>query len=162
MTTNDWEAAFSNKDLGELLDAEEALRRARHAAKRRIHPESGPPIVPSIYEMEVEAIAQIASDAGHADKPEPPVAAPSLGVTGKRTRVINDIGIGFVGVGNERMHDIRVYAEGGSVLIWAEVEGSWVLDGTAEGLQYLTPSEAMAFSRAFRRCAIAALEAAGE
>ena len=71
-----------------------------------------------------------------------------------RTRVVNDIGLGMTGFGDERMADIRVYHEDGRVQVWVETDGS----GITEVMQYLTADEAMAFSRAFRRCAIAAME----
>lgn len=72
----------------------------------------------------------------------------------KRTRAVNDIGLGMAGIGNERLRDFRVYEESGSVQVWVEVAAS----PPAELLQYLTPEEAMAFSKAFERCAIAALK----
>ncbi len=68
-----------------------------------------------------------------------------------RLRQINEIGIGMAGVPNERMVDLRVYAEGATVQIWVET-------GTLEVMQYLTPSEAMSFAKAFERCAIQALK----
>ena len=71
------------------------------------------------------------------------------------TRAINDDGIGFFGVGNERMKDIRVYAENGCVMVWAEIH-SW--GDVREACQYLNPVEAMAFAKAFERCAIQALK----
>jgi hypothetical protein len=77
----------------------------------------------------------------------------------KRTRCINDIGIGFKGTGDERMVDIRVYPEGGGVLVWPEIRQHGVCaTDTLEAVQYLTAEEAMAFAKAFERCAIQALK----
>jgi hypothetical protein len=76
----------------------------------------------------------------------------------KRTRVVNDIGIGFAGFVNELVKDIRVYPEGGSVQVWVEVAERGSSGKTHEAMQYLSPEEAMAFSKALRRCAIQALE----
>jgi hypothetical protein len=68
-----------------------------------------------------------------------------------RIRTINDIGIGFKGIGHEHIADIRVYPESGSVQIWIETNGR-------EAMQYLDPIEAMEFAEAFKRCAIEALK----
>jgi hypothetical protein len=70
------------------------------------------------------------------------------------TRTINEIGCGLFGVGTERMKDFRVYEEGGAVQVWVDHEEG----GVTNLLQYLTPIEAMAFAKAFERCAIAALK----
>ncbi len=79
----------------------------------------------------------------------------------ERTRVINDIGLGFRGVDGELVRDIRVYPESGSVQIWMEVceRGCNPTSPgrTHEAMQYLSPEEAMAFAKAFERCAIQAL-----
>lgn len=48
----------------------------------------------------------------------------------------------------ERIQIVRVYHEGGTVMLGIN----------DDMLQYLTPIEAMAFSKAFKRVAIAALE----
>lgn len=69
-----------------------------------------------------------------------------------RTREINDIGIGLAGAEGECLKDIRVYPESGAVHIWVELS-----DGR-EVLQYLSPLEAMAFAKAFERCAVQALK----
>jgi hypothetical protein len=75
--------------------------------------------------------------------------------TQKRTRTVNDIGLGMAGIGKERMLDFLVYEEGGRVFVKFEFEPE---NSPSELLQYLTPEEAMAFSKAFERCAIAALK----
>lgn len=69
-----------------------------------------------------------------------------------RTRRINDIGLGLAGADNEKLKDLRVYVENGGVQVWSEHK-----DGS-EALQYLSPVEAMAFAKAFERCAIQALK----
>lgn len=51
-------------------------------------------------------------------------------------------------VPNEKIQIVRVYHENGTVMLGIN----------DEMLQYLTPIEAMAFSKAFKRVAIAALE----
>ena len=80
----------------------------------------------------------------------------------KRTRRINDIGIGMAGIGDELVKDFRVYSESGSVQVWIELfDRSW--NGTIhEAMQYLTPEEAMRFAKAFERCAIQALKEMSE
>ena len=72
----------------------------------------------------------------------------------KRTRAVNDIGLGMAAIGNERMRDFILYEESGSVIVRCDCH----TDGIDEITQYLTPEEAMAFSKAFERCAIAALK----
>lgn len=69
-----------------------------------------------------------------------------------RTRIVNDIGLGLAGADNEKLKDLRVYVENGGVQVWSEHR-----DGS-EALQYLSPVEAMAFAKAFERCAIQALK----
>jgi hypothetical protein len=71
-----------------------------------------------------------------------------------RVRTVNDIGAGLAGGANERLVDIRVYEESGSVRVEVETDAS----GINEVMQYLSPIEAMKFAQAFKRCAIAALE----
>lgn len=74
-----------------------------------------------------------------------------------RTRTVNDIGIGYKGINDERMEDIRIYPDGtGTVQLWVEIN----INGrhlSVEAMQYLTPQEAMDFSCALERCAIQAL-----
>ena len=72
----------------------------------------------------------------------------------QRTRVINDISIGYRGVNNEKLRDIRVYAEGGAVQVWVEIANR---SEAYEALQYLSPRAVMEFAKAFERCAIEAL-----
>lgn len=80
-----------------------------------------------------------------------------------RVRRVNEIGAGFKGIDNERMKDLRIYEESGSVQIWVEVADFQSRGGnTIEVMQYLTPSEAMAFARAFERCEIEALKKGAE
>lgn len=74
----------------------------------------------------------------------------------KRTRDINDRGIGFAGIDKELIRDIRVYDEGGRVQVWVEVMIGKENE-TREAMQYMTAEEAMAFAKAFERCAIQAL-----
>ena len=53
------------------------------------------------------------------------------------------------------LKSVKFYPENGSVLIWAETgEG----DDRCEGLQYLTPQEAMRFAKAMEASAIEALK----
>ena len=80
-----------------------------------------------------------------------------------RTRRVNEIGAGKVGVANERMRDFRVYVENGSVQIWVEVSDYPSRGGDSiEVMQYLTAEEAMFFAKAFERCAIEALKNGAE
>lgn len=60
-------------------------------------------------------------------------------------------GIGLKGDDTDRMKDISVFADGKRVSIWVEAD-------KFEVVQYLTPQEAMAFSKAFERAAIQALK----
>jgi hypothetical protein len=80
----------------------------------------------------------------------------------RRTRRINAIGIGFAGIDTELINDIRVYPEGGSVQIWVEIHQRDNWPQTHEAMQYLSPEEAMAFAKAFERCAIQALKERAE
>lgn len=76
------------------------------------------------------------------------------------TRPINEIGLGIAGLAGEHLRDFRIYEENGSVQIWVAVarrRGDTSL-GDIEALQYLTPDQAMAFAKAFERCAIQALK----
>lgn len=75
----------------------------------------------------------------------------------KRTRLINDRGIGYKGIGTERIRDIRIFDEGNSVQVWVEI-APLNSSETYEALQYLSPQEAMAFAKALERCAIQALK----
>lgn len=71
------------------------------------------------------------------------------------TRVVNDIGCGLLAPGAaDHVRDLRVFEESGSVQVWVETDGG----GINEIFQYLTPVEAMAFAKAFERCAIVALK----
>jgi hypothetical protein len=72
-----------------------------------------------------------------------------------KTRVVNEIGLGLQGDEGERMKGIRVFESEGAVEVWVEVEAA---GESREVLQYLSPIEAMKFSQAFERCAIAALK----
>lgn len=63
-------------------------------------------------------------------------------MTKRRTRRINGVGIGIKGLPGERMQDLRIFPENESVQVWAEVNGS-------EVLQYLTPKQAVQFAWAF-------------
>lgn len=72
-----------------------------------------------------------------------------MSTSASRTRAINGTGIGFLGRGNEKMKDIRVYHESGSVQLWVDFLDTSVM-------QYLSPEEAKAFAKAFKRCAVEA------
>jgi hypothetical protein len=76
---------------------------------------------------------------------------PDSRMPGRKVESCNGIGAHFAGVGNERMKALRVFEESGSVHVAVNIDGS-------EGLQYLDPMQAMAFAKAFERCAIAALK----
>jgi hypothetical protein len=69
----------------------------------------------------------------------------------KAVRVINTIGAAMEGDAGDKVREIRVFAEGGSVQLWVE------LSSGEEVMQYLDPGSAMAFANAFDRCAMAAL-----
>lgn len=71
----------------------------------------------------------------------------------KAVRLVNGIGLGMFGDKDDRIRDIRVYAEGASVQLWIEPKEG------RDYMQYLDPASAMAFAHAFERCAIAALRA---
>ena len=74
-----------------------------------------------------------------------------------RIRRVNDIGLGMAGISPERLMDLRIYAESGTVIVGVVV-GEHAESSPFEAIQYLTPQEAMAFAKAFERCAIAALK----
>ena len=67
----------------------------------------------------------------------------------RETRQINDVGIGLKGLPGERMRDILVYPENGSVLVRVETGGR-------ELLQYLTPEQAAEFALAFLQSGLVA------
>lgn len=76
-----------------------------------------------------------------------------------RVRRVNEVGAGKAGIGYERLKDFRVYPESGKVQVWIEVRDFPSRGGDViEVLQYLTAEEAMAFAKAFERCAIQALK----
>lgn len=75
------------------------------------------------------------------------------GAQNARLQHVNDIGLKLVGAENERLQSFGVWMDGGSLQVWVSVCGSDI-----EVMQYLTPGEAMAFAKAFERCAIAALK----
>lgn len=79
-------------------------------------------------------------------------------VTTKRTRQINDRGIGYAGIDKELIRDIKIYDEGGRVQVWVEMMLRGSSGETMEAMQYLTAEEAMAFAKALERCAIQALK----
>ena len=66
----------------------------------------------------------------------------------KQLRVLNDTGISLLGEPADKIQDIRVYPENGSIQMWVLLS-----DGT-EVLQYLSAKEAMAFAVVFERLAI--------
>lgn len=71
-----------------------------------------------------------------------------------RLQSAGKVGLKLVGAENERLQSFGVWMDGGSLQVWVSVRGSDI-----EVMQYLTPGEAMAFAKAFERCAIAALKA---
>lgn len=73
----------------------------------------------------------------------------------RRTRNINNVGIAMAGLANEKLEDIMIYPESGMVQLWVKISTQ---RGREEVLQYLTAEQAMQFSKAFERCAIAALK----
>ena len=79
---------------------------------------------------------------------------------------VNDHGVRIrPGSDAERLRDVRVYAENGSVQLWVEVAiprgfsahilppGKGPADGTIEALQYLTPRQAVGIGLGFLRSA---------
>lgn len=66
-------------------------------------------------------------------------------------------GVYFPGLKGDRVKAIRISQDGGVVSVWFEF---YLPDGRGEyeALQYLNPVEAMAFAKAFERCAIQALK----
>lgn len=64
-------------------------------------------------------------------------------------------GLVFSGDPCERIEIIKIQVCHGRVEVWIKVNNGGAID---ELVQYLGPTEAMAFSSAFRRAAIAALE----
>ena len=72
-----------------------------------------------------------------------------------RLRFVNDTGLGLLGTEKEKVKDLRVYEENGSIQIWIET-------ADIEVMQYLTPQEAMTFALAFERLATIALKKRAE
>ena len=72
-----------------------------------------------------------------------------------RLRFVNDTGLGLLGAEKEKVKDLRVYEENGSIQIWIET-------ADIEVMQYLTPQEAMTFALAFERLAMIALKKRAE
>lgn len=71
----------------------------------------------------------------------------------KRTSRVNDIGLRLTGVATEHMKLFQVYEESGTVIVETELANN-----RSNAIQYLSPEEAMAFAKAFERCAITALK----
>jgi hypothetical protein len=82
-------------------------------------------------------------------------------MTTRRTKPCNVIGISLVGKPNERLHRLVVYQDSDTVIVDARVVSPRD-QAIVEAIQYLTPIEAMAFARAFERCAVAALRVVGD
>jgi hypothetical protein len=78
-----------------------------------------------------------------------------------KTRRINANGIGLAGDDGNRLRDIYIYDECGTVMLQVEVMGRKP-DEQHGALQYLTAYQAMEFAKAFERCAIAALKYSAE
>jgi hypothetical protein len=72
-----------------------------------------------------------------------------------RLRFINDTGLGLLGAEKDKIKDLRVYEENGSVQLWVET-------ADMEYLQYLSAQEAMSFALAFERLAVIALKKQAE
>lgn len=68
----------------------------------------------------------------------------------KTLRPVNTTGLGIKGEERDKIQDIRVFHENGSVQLWVE------LHGAEEYLQYLSPEEAMILAKALDRLAIEA------
>lgn len=73
-----------------------------------------------------------------------------------RVHVLSGIGAHMPGIEKEKMKDISVLVESGSVHVWVKIQERD--DVVVEALQYLTAEEAMSFAKAFERCAIQALK----
>ena len=72
----------------------------------------------------------------------------------------NETGVGMRGAEGDRMTNVVFYEENGSVILRVELNVSHVVQ--TEALQYLTASQAMAFSVALRRLAVITLEKEAE
>lgn len=70
-------------------------------------------------------------------------------------RVINSTGVSLLGDKEDRIKDLRVYLESGTVQFWVELA-----DGQ-QYLQYMTALEAMTFAQTFDRLAVEALREEG-
>ena len=68
-----------------------------------------------------------------------------------RLQKVNEIGLRFLSLETEKLQNFYIYPEGGQVLVWAQINDK-------EAMQYMKPHEAMAFAKAFERCAIQALK----
>lgn len=71
-------------------------------------------------------------------------------------QTINDTGICMTGAPDEKLRRIRAFVESNSVQFWVELH-----DGT-EVFQYLSPTDAMALSKALDRLAVESLRAGAE
>ena len=70
----------------------------------------------------------------------------------KRMEPCNSQGVRWTDDATEvHVKEVRVYDENGSVQLWFTL-------AARDFLVYLTPAEAISFSKAFERCAIAALK----
>lgn len=78
----------------------------------------------------------------------------------KRYSLCNDYGLYWkTDEPKVRVRSLRVFEESGTVTVTVGSDTHQGVLGIDELLVYLTPEEAMAFSKAFERCAIAALKA---
>ncbi len=64
-----------------------------------------------------------------------------------RLRIVNDTGLGLKGAEKDRVQDIRLFEESGSIQLWFETKDTQMF-------QYLTAEEAMAFAVVLERLAI--------
>lgn len=74
-----------------------------------------------------------------------------------RTQGTSEGGFSFVANSGEKLLGVRVFEARGRVEFWVEFSPDCRCE-QSETVQYLSPSEAMAFAKAFERCAIAALK----
>lgn len=69
---------------------------------------------------------------------------------------VNDTGIALYGAPGDKIKSIKAYVENSNVQIWVEFSNG------NEAMQYLTPVDAMALSRALDRLSVEALRAGGD
>lgn len=75
---------------------------------------------------------------------------------GNRTEIFNGTGLLLYGGPDHRMKEIKIYQD--KTTIYIETTIRLFNNEEKMALQYISPSEAMAFAKAFERCAIAAFK----